>query len=179
MPRKWVKANAEGGVKEEALSWAQCCSHLEGPDTDPGWETWGRPGALSRLLGTLVARQQASTRDACGPGRHLPPAPCKPAPLSSAWQQWPTVRGSCPRGNGSPDLTPSRGHRCRGPKMRAKLVCNRPEPNPLLLLGQLAVEKGDAQRVWEPRPPGGNLQRQTTLQVPLPDRPPPAHILFT
>lgn len=37
--------------------------------------------------------------------------------------------------------------------MRAKLVHKRQEPNPLLLLGQLAVEKGDAQRVWEPRPP--------------------------
>lgn len=68
-----------------------------------------------------------------------------------------TDRCSCPRGHVSPDLTPSQVHRCRGPKMRAKLACKKQELNPLLLLGQLTVERGDSQRVWEARPPCLNL----------------------
>lgn len=74
MPRKWVKANAEGGAKEEALSWGTVLLRSGGPRHRPRLGNVGPPrGSLSRLLGTLVAHQQASTRDTCAPGRHLPP----------------------------------------------------------------------------------------------------------
>lgn len=65
-------------------------------------------------------------------------------------------------------------HRCRGPRMRAKLANESRELLPLVLLGQLPAARRDSQRVSEAQLPHLHLQRQTTQKAPPADEPCPS-----
>lgn len=141
--KKRDEGQSRGSVqeKEEALSWGPVLLRLGRPGSSP-WLANMRPtrGSLG-CLETLWHTRTPAREILASPGQppHLPLQTGIAVLLAAVGD---TDRCSCPRGHVSPDLTPGQVHRCRGPKMRAKLASKRLELSPLLLLGQLTVERG-------------------------------------
>lgn len=135
--KKMDEGQSRGSVQEEALSWGPVLLRLGGPGNRPWLANTGpASGSLGCLETPLHSRKPTQEIPASPEGT---PPPTGTAVFLAAVGD--TDRCSCPRGHVSPDLTPSQVHRCKGPKMRAKLASKRQELNPLLLLGNLLLKE--------------------------------------